>query len=590
MPDSTTNYGLATYNASTDQSENFLDYRTAIAGVSAASNMSLIDDAMNDNAVAITALEARKNIVAVSATYDSPNTYLATVSAITAYTADDVIALKLDTDSDGTVTLNINSLGAKSVMKIDSSATAINLAGSDMRADREYNCKYDGARYVWMDATAADQINVNGTSGNLTMINSDNELEDSTVAPSDLATTELDNLGTVAINTDLASDTDDTDSLGTATKAWKAFLGYATRLKEKASAAADVAGWGEIWVKSDTPNTLWFTDDAGTDVQLGVGGGIYANAIINGDCSINQRETAFTLVKDEYCWDNSHLYGPDRFEGMATGTLVSAGTFGKTEAANAGVSGTAFKFDGVTLTGTGILYMRYRMEAKDAKKFKNQTASFSSKVHQDTGGAIDHTVFIRKADSSDDFSAVTNISNSGAVSIPDSAETSLPYSSIAMGDCSNGIEVEIKIEAGAITTKNFELTELKFEIGDTATAFEFTLESDNLTSCKRYYERISKSVDQFPYGSGVVVTAISALIILYYDAKRDLPNITFSATSSHFELKASGTYLLSSFSPSKATLVAATLQSDSTGMTAGEGVILRNNSTNTTFIAIEAEL
>lgn len=43
-------------------------------------------------------------------------------------------------------------------------------------------------------------------------------------------------------------------------------------LTEQASAEADVAGKGQVWVKTATPNELWFTDDAGTDTQLGVGG------------------------------------------------------------------------------------------------------------------------------------------------------------------------------------------------------------------------------------------------------------------------------------------------------------------------------
>lgn len=42
-------------------------------------------------------------------------------------------------------------------------------------------------------------------------------------------------------------------------------------LNEQASADADVAGDGQIWVKTATPNQLFFTDDAGTDHQLGVG-------------------------------------------------------------------------------------------------------------------------------------------------------------------------------------------------------------------------------------------------------------------------------------------------------------------------------
>lgn len=44
-------------------------------------------------------------------------------------------------------------------------------------------------------------------------------------------------------------------------------------LKEQAAADADVPGSGQIWVKSGSPNTLYFTDEDGTDVQLGAGGG-----------------------------------------------------------------------------------------------------------------------------------------------------------------------------------------------------------------------------------------------------------------------------------------------------------------------------
>lgn len=39
---------------------------------------------------------------------------------------------------------------------------------------------------------------------------------------------------------------------------------------EQADAHTDVDGFGQIWVNTATPNELWFTDDAGTDVQLGV--------------------------------------------------------------------------------------------------------------------------------------------------------------------------------------------------------------------------------------------------------------------------------------------------------------------------------
>ena len=40
------------------------------------------------------------------------------------------------------------------------------------------------------------------------------------------------------------------------------------KLVEQASAVADTAGQGQLWVKNDTPNNIYFTNDAGNDVQI----------------------------------------------------------------------------------------------------------------------------------------------------------------------------------------------------------------------------------------------------------------------------------------------------------------------------------
>lgn len=61
-------------------------------------------------------------------------------------------------------------------------------------------------------------------------------------------------------------------------------------IQEQADASADVAGQGQIWVNTATPNELWWTDDAGTDKQLGLGGAP-ATADIS-DVSVTQTELA----------------------------------------------------------------------------------------------------------------------------------------------------------------------------------------------------------------------------------------------------------------------------------------------------------
>ncbi len=63
----------------------------------------------------------------------------------------------------------------------------------------------------------------------------------------------------------------------------KKFTSETIFLAEQADASADVAGYGQIWVNEATPNELWFTDDAGTDVQLGVAGGADVTSV--GDCA-----------------------------------------------------------------------------------------------------------------------------------------------------------------------------------------------------------------------------------------------------------------------------------------------------------------
>ena len=40
------------------------------------------------------------------------------------------------------------------------------------------------------------------------------------------------------------------------------------KIKEAANAVADTAAYGQMWVKTATPNELWFTDDAGNDIPI----------------------------------------------------------------------------------------------------------------------------------------------------------------------------------------------------------------------------------------------------------------------------------------------------------------------------------
>ena len=51
-------------------------------------------------------------------------------------------------------------------------------------------------------------------------------------------------------------------------------------LKEKAAALSDTAAHGQLWTKNETPCELYFTTDAGDDIQLTSGA---SNAAGGGD-------------------------------------------------------------------------------------------------------------------------------------------------------------------------------------------------------------------------------------------------------------------------------------------------------------------
>jgi len=56
---------------------------------------------------------------------------------------------------------------------------------------------------------------------------------------------------------------------GTGTAVTEVRLSNPIKILEQAAAGTDTATYGQLWVKTVTPNELWFTDDAGTDIQIG---------------------------------------------------------------------------------------------------------------------------------------------------------------------------------------------------------------------------------------------------------------------------------------------------------------------------------
>ena len=162
-------------------------------------------------------------------------------------------------DSSGNVGIGVTpetGWGASSeVLELGDSATdkgalAWNtISGADY-FDLMYQCYFDGSDYKYTSSSATTRISQRN--GAITFDYAASGVADAAFSWSNGMT--ITDAGLVGVG---------------GVPATKLTVEGAVTLKEQAAADSDTAAYGQIWVKTGTPNTLYFTDDAGTDVQLG---------------------------------------------------------------------------------------------------------------------------------------------------------------------------------------------------------------------------------------------------------------------------------------------------------------------------------
>lgn len=179
MPN-TPNYNFAVYPAS-DITTKVITYRTATSGTQADSNFMVLDSALKDIQDQVTALKDTPGLTQIIASGE--NAYVATSAGFT-YMAGQSIILSVNTTNTNSSTLNINSLGVRPLMKYKSDGTLAQLSVNDLRANNLYLFTNKGTSWAMVGYANAEQINVNGTVGNMVGISSNNTLIDSGLAQS----------------------------------------------------------------------------------------------------------------------------------------------------------------------------------------------------------------------------------------------------------------------------------------------------------------------------------------------------------------------------------------------------------------------
>ena len=95
-------------------------------------------------------------------------------------------------------------------------------------------------------------------------------------------------------------------------------------MTERGAPVGDVAGMGQFWISNSVPNTAYFTDDAGTSVQLGAGGGSGFPLSADGDLA------GYSLTNGFFVGDGSGLTNITETNGldqvMENGSAVSVNT------------------------------------------------------------------------------------------------------------------------------------------------------------------------------------------------------------------------------------------------------------------------
>jgi len=126
---------------------------------------------------------------------------------------------------------------------------------------------------------------------------------------------------------------------------------------ERAATVGAIATWGHIWVKNTDPNTLWFTDDGGNDIQLGTG--IAAHAMLDGSAHTDSVADAVTRGSIIYGnatpkWDELVIGAVDTFLG-SDGTDLSYRTAAQVLASLSGEAGAAFSVNSQSITDVGSI-------------------------------------------------------------------------------------------------------------------------------------------------------------------------------------------------------------------------------------------
>lgn len=147
----TTNYNLQLYS-STDTDTKFLDFRIALCGDQPQSNMQIIDSVLKRLDDSIQDIQTIPQIYDISLLYVSPNFYNGYLEGFPGYKDSQLFALRFQSNNndagDSSLTININSFGNKSVVRINKNGAETQLTAGTISTNFPYIAIYTSNKFV----------------------------------------------------------------------------------------------------------------------------------------------------------------------------------------------------------------------------------------------------------------------------------------------------------------------------------------------------------------------------------------------------------------------------------------------------------
>lgn len=279
----------------------------------------------------------------------------------------------------------------------------------------------------------------------------------------------------------------------------------------------------------------------------------------------------------------------------ASGGSVSAGTLQFTSsAAPAFQTPYAARAAGVTLTGSGVITHAIAMEGFDAVKYRNRTVSVSAKVYHDVGSSINYTLVLKKPTTYNGFGTLTTIGTSGVTAVPTATATIVKFEGVSIGDTTNGLVLEVQAACGAVTTKNFDVSEFTIEPSSTAGQYIAADHAVEFARCQRYLPGFNATSAAATVCSGHAQTATAALAVFPFKVSAlRAPTGIYLSSAGHFYVNVNNTNVNTAtitYSSGGSSADAGLLALGNAGFTANAGISLITQNASGVILFTGAEM